>query len=96
MSAAELRQAAALMRERAEAAPDDMATPSDMTGWACDGSWIVDYDERAANHFAHWHPAVALAVADWLDTEANHVESGYGQRGGQALAVARAYLGVDR
>jgi hypothetical protein len=43
-----------------------------------------------AEHIASWHPAVALAVADWLEatvlTDANAPF---------ALAVARAYLGSD-
>jgi hypothetical protein len=48
-----------------------------------------------AEHIASWHPAVALAVADWLDdtdTEGHHPdESCCG-----ACEVARAYLGGDQ
>ena len=49
-----------------------------------------------AEHIASWHPAVALAVADWLDYTAALI----GVAGGRsspyhehAIAVARAYLG---
>lgn len=65
-----------------------------------------DPDEPApvddARHIASWHPAVALAVADWLEHAAARAESKI-QHGGKespvwsherdALAVARAYLG---
>ena len=52
-----------------------------------------------ATHIASWHPAVALAVAAWLDEEAEVVEFDGGRpdllsRG--SVAVARAYLGSDR
>lgn len=89
MSAGTLRRAAALMRERAEAAspppwvafraratnPLDRAPIIGVTR-----DLAVDYDTdlfatqkcRAedAEHIASWHPAVALAVADWLDHQA--------------------------
>ena len=97
MSADVLRKAAALMRERAEA-----AGPND--------PWFTSDDDantpEDAEHIASWHPAVALAVADWLDATAVRVEAArepkdggarnHGWRGSrQALAVARAYLGSD-
>jgi hypothetical protein len=47
-------------------------------------------DATVAPHVASWHPAVALAVADWLDAAAK-----YPRQSSQALAVARAYLGSD-
>jgi len=28
----------------------------------------------AADYFSSWHPAVALAVADWLEEAADHIE----------------------
>lgn len=38
-----------------------------------EGSFIAtDLDEWRAAHIAAWHPAVAFAVADWLDAEALH------------------------
>ena len=48
-----------------------------------------------AEHIASWHPVVALAVADWLETEAAIAERGLPDDGGihPALRVARAYLG---
>lgn len=101
MSAETLRRAAALMRERAEAAtPGPWTARPTSTTHSITGhgrNVVVTPQTRVSEpntqHIASWHPAVALAVADWLDTEANHIESGYGQRGGQPLAVARLYLG---
>lgn len=40
-------------------------------------------------HIAAWHPAVALAVADWLDAEANHM---WGPTG-ETIAFVRAWRG---
>lgn len=47
-----------------------------------------------AIHIASWHPAVALTVADWLDSVVDRGEAEMDE-GKQALAVARAYLGED-
>ncbi len=54
-----------------------------------DGS-DLNQEGRDAAHIASWHPAVALAVADWLDEEAAWTGQGDDKH---ALAVARAYLG---
>lgn len=91
MSAEMLRRAAALMRERAEA-----ATPGPwMTGVEQGEAYLVEalladqgngqpgyriiarvpHRQRDRNHIASWHPAVALAVADLLDGWADDVES---------------------
>lgn len=66
-------------------------------------------DMSDAEHIASWHPAVALAVADWLDQWADHLstcengdyscEIGAGSYSDgtcndAALAVASAYLGA--
>ena len=66
-----------------------------------------DYEGETAPHIASWHPAVALAVADWLDAKADQDDKGtcddprgccnlcehdYGHIA--ALAVATAYLGA--
>jgi hypothetical protein len=58
----------------------------------------TEYDQQGsadAAHIASWHPAVALAVADWLDDCARlPATTFHGQVfDGRALAVARAYLG---
>ena len=104
MSAEELCQAAALMRERAEAATPGPWERCQWYGYKVVGrvDWGEGYGVRPAtvghadpapgasrptrvesviestnarngDHIASWHPAVALAVADWLEAEAeNH------------------------
>ena len=120
MSAERLREAAALMRERAEATSNKGQHPWLMTETNLDADefdvwtfienhhWTVavaDFD-KDAEHIASWHPAVALAVADWLDATADRIDAGrdpklggrrnHGWRGSrEALAVANAYLGAD-
>lgn len=115
MSAEVLREAAALMRARAEGASGSPWSPiliEDEDGsadsyvislagltsnWEDVGESMVGQD---AEHIASWHPAVALAVADWLDSTSSFVEM-YGEGGAadrgysllRSLAVARAYLG---
>ena len=129
MSADLLRRAAALMRERAEAAtPGPWEALADGYGdtsggrshedrrdllWVRSGptnkgdivSTYGQWTERSefdVLHIASWHPAVALAVADWLDVaaEAEHIDFSEPPRNPRdrvmvykALAVARAYLG---
>ena len=107
MSADTLRKAAALMRERAQAATpgpwefrprrgfesvnENPATIGfrDTAGYFVmlrEGTWATEGD---MGYIASWHPAVALAVADWLDNAARL----WPYDGQPALAVARAYLG---
>lgn len=102
MTAEALRKAANLMRERAEVATSgpwaDAWLPEDPD--ACDGPVVVaaatevvtewHVTKPDAEHIASWHPAVALAVADWLT-----VASVDWPENPEALAVARAYLGMD-
>lgn len=125
MTAEILRRAATLMRERAKAAPGDHMETACAWGKGVgmmrpDGSWLIwapaSYGEQeqgvgaGAAHIASWHPAVALAVADWLDATAQRIEEIHDSlpfsarltlgslnvtAGEQALAVARAYLGGD-
>ncbi len=105
MSAEMLRRAAALMRERARRAERAVGTGG---GWvatwdhsvaASDGARIADCfgSGLTTAHIASWHPAVALAVADWLDHAAMSADlnrSPYvDDHLSHALAVARAYLG---
>ena len=116
MSAETLRRAAALMRERGEAAGAAPwyadARPAELPGdatstylrhsvWGTDAygkgntPYIAEANGRSgAEHIASWHPAVALAVADWLDEAADE----FGAQVGSiwiscAQSVARAYLG---
>lgn len=102
----ELRAAAALMRERAIGLEDAGAWGADGHEVHCPAGIIPasTYDADFAQHIASWHPAVAFAVADWLDREAdqqvgdeNHsncdATAKYGCTFTAALAVARAYLG---
>jgi hypothetical protein len=51
-------------------------------------------NREATQYIASWHPAVALAVADWLDLVARLLDEGSTSPAepGSALAVARAYL----
>jgi hypothetical protein len=105
MSADVLREAAALMRSRAEAAGKPWHPWGDSTlpersraeAWASD----MDATSAAIGAFtlARGITAVALAVADWLDAQAALIEhSGdfFDEDGcdSAALAVARAYLGT--
>lgn len=94
-----LRRAAALMRERAEA-----ATPGPWANRRGPGEHVVRTDSGAplANtgtradrrHIASWHPVVALTVADWLDTQAYNFDvTPDVPSANAALIVARAYLG---
>jgi hypothetical protein len=110
MSAEMLREAAALMRSRAANAPP-------FRGRLFDGAYqIIDTDDLEVlatvthggpewDHIASWHPAVALAVADWLDDTATANErlasspvfvdllpADHDVTNRKALAVARAYL----
>lgn len=104
MSAETLRRAASLMRSRAKA-----ATPGPwQVGQDVDSGQRFIYDERWTElaevaewsrwlgnpqHIASWHPAVALAVADWLDRIGEMYPDGHSIGNHHALAVARAYLG---
>lgn len=108
MSADLLRRAASTMRERAEAAQasangEPWYPASEMHDLIGGGS----RNTADAQHIASWHPAVALAVADWLDATADRVDMGrdpkdggrrnHGWRGSrEALAVATAYLNEEQ
>lgn len=115
--AEELRAAAALMRERAEAATPGTWSPAfvqfqDEPYAAVLGpegkaeepqTWLMATghggasQESDADHAASWHPLVAQAVAEWLETEAHMAEArGNGAEGQtfHALKIARAYIGA--
>lgn len=109
MSADVLREAAALMRERAEAVTGDIglcARPDQCAHRGfCRYPLLGDVPRADAEHIASWHPAVALAVADWLQSVSVDVDKRDNPErvGGRyealripderaALAVARAYL----
>lgn len=95
MSADTLREAARLMRERAESIEvgDDW--------WAAHAlTWLqkTSGTPMLAEHIASWHPDVALAVADCLDAAArvwppDPHEPREGCPDCSWLAVARAFLG---
>jgi hypothetical protein len=109
MSAETLRRAAALMRKRAEAALREHVDAesdwyahltSDGRAWIASshGKWLSAHGyPNCAEHIAGMHPAVALAVACWLDSHADiHTLRVCGERltvPCPALTVARAYLG---
>lgn len=75
MSADRLREAAALLRERAEETHDG---PWDhVVGASGDTAWVErrnietvveTHDIGTSAYIATMHPPVALALADWLDT----------------------------
>ena len=117
MSAETLRRAAALMRERAEAAcpsPWRLGEHSELGPyevWGNDDRWNASEVATTltrlnrngtpsaapnAAHIASWHPAVALTVASWLDGTADEFEDECPSTYGDALTVARAYLGEAR
>jgi hypothetical protein len=62
------------------------------------GSSTLDGDriDLDGDHIRSWHPAVALAVADWLDRFADLYSSGGTLQDERDLAdaVARAFLGT--
>lgn len=109
-TATDLRRAARLMRERAEAASRTAPSPwivQEMEICTDDQEPIeaisvvtsqIHWRDAAAQraHVASWHPAVAVAVADWLDSVASVAERLGGTTEPRALAVARAYLGESR
>lgn len=115
MSADLLREAAKLMRERAEGATPGPWTMRDGWGPTDDGLMVfariandahetviapsghpdgpdgLEAKRYDAEHIAYWHPAVALAVADWLEAEAK--SEAWPSPHSAAVAVARTYLG---
>jgi hypothetical protein len=103
VSAETLRRAATQMRKRAEDATSGpwevMRSSADHIGFReesgffsmlKEGTWGTKAD---CEYVASWHPAVALAVADWLDAEALAADEDDTGVHTAALAVARAYLG---
>lgn len=85
--AGELREAARLMRERAQGALCDGASTlpwrvaDDCECECCEnvrdaaGALVCQADDRQSAHLASMHPGVALAVAGWLDSVARVIES---------------------
>lgn len=98
----ELRQAATLIRQRAEetAKPhhpysDERIPLVDTTeGWSREVANYLGGD--MGEHCAAWHPAVALAVADLLDSLVDYYEGQQVEPQPKVLAIARAYLGTDQ
>ena len=88
MSADRLREAARVLRERAEAARDALGTaPWTFTGIGWNNVQGTTYDggnggtelastitEETAAYIATMHPGVGLALADWLDGAASNAE----------------------
>lgn len=85
--------------------------PSDPSGQTSMQVLRGGMDAPDCDHYASWHPVVALAVADWLDAKAEQDDKGACDGAGTvgvcnlcehdfghiaALAVARAYLGGAR
>jgi hypothetical protein len=91
---------------------DDVLAPSSEADIARGADHVQElgslFPPANAAHAASWHPAVALAVAEWLESAASDWESDFASmpahlnsaglansRNCRALAVARAYLGTD-
>lgn len=92
MTAERLRAAAALMRLRADNSATALVGPL---------TWTTNFDgddSLTFQHYQSWHPAAALAVADWLDVVALRVDSPHQHRTEWmsvmdcANEVANAYL----
>ena|SRR5690606_5605766 len=85
MSADRLREAAKVLRERAEAASEGPWWDIRAGLPGTDAEWIVDSDptfiasthidsdrgKSDATYIATMHPGVGLALADWLDADAD-------------------------
>jgi hypothetical protein len=110
VSADLLRRAAKLMRDRAGATrePDQDAVrwygldgddeDVDALTYALVDQFRTSTARADAEHIASWHPAVALAVAYWLDGYATEIDerplhAPDCRACRPAVAVARAYLG---
>lgn len=107
--AQELREAARLIRERAQAASAApwcvRVLPARTTGTLHPSPAqymviagpvnVANAGEPDAPFIAAMHPGVALALADWLDRTAADDEFGEVTGFDEALAVARAYLGTE-
>lgn len=110
MSAVEtIREAAALMRERAQAA--DREWNADIVPGDSLHLWVTDYDPSDpsgqtamqrivggaespwAEHISSWHPLVALDVADLLNNVIGAQPHDIAAIERDALAVALSYLG---
>lgn len=80
------------MREKAEAAtPGPWVAEMYDVLTAHEAAQVADcFDDAEPNaeHIASWHPAVALAVADWLEEEAD----AWSEEGGDGLPYFRAYM----
>lgn len=111
MSADVLREAAAKVREAATDCGNCGRNPWFFTQgdeerfdgyevWTFFGNhhWTVATADFTADaeHIALWHPAVALAVADWLDAIVERDPSGQSVEAEPALRVARLILGADQ
>lgn len=107
--AQELREAARLMRERAEAVQQNHPAPWVTAVWDshtppahvvedAEGVSVVGRTRALNAHIAGMHPGVALAVAELLDKIAWMVELDPDLAGrvgvDETLAVARAYMGT--
>lgn len=106
MSAETIREAAALMRARAEkATPGHYGYVSKVTGpvsfvtrITSEGNVIAEKRDSGQgildlHHLSYWSPDVALAVADLLDGLAR--DEPWDFRHDEAVAVALTYLGRE-
>jgi len=110
MTAQRLRDAARGMREKAEASQTAYGyAPWRVDGLDEHGQYVVvpvaqlglggrvaaDLTEEDAEHVAAWHPAVALAAADLLDSVANDIDAQSAIHNLTSTTVARASALAD-
>lgn len=88
-----IRRAATRMRELAALVPPEPWYPAVHDVTTHDGLDVIASSGLTvrAQYVASWHPGVALAVADWLDTAAQAWDAGV--EWDEALDLARRYLG---
>lgn len=103
MSADVLREAAALMRSRAENSAEAIVGP---LTWTSQWSDSERTDSMTALHYQSWKPPVTLAVADWLDyiaearTSIDGIAAARSRNGGQRLvpidSASRVFRDMER
>jgi hypothetical protein len=102
VSASTLRAAAALIRQRATLRNADTAAVLGLPPWTATARFVYHsggnpiaeaVGPTTAEHIASWHPTVALAVADLIDTILKVGPVDGGAEWDATVTLARTYLG---